>query len=121
MGSANRLCGLLLVVMVWGCSSEEDEAKDKCHELIATWCSEVIDCLVDNGDVASADKASELAACKDTGEGAVDCAAAVSVSGNYDSCMSSIRGTSCAQISAAVASDSLKLPQKCEGVIEVPE
>lgn len=110
-----RSLAFLSLILLSSCTTEtEDEAKQKCRDLVNDWCKKVIGCLVDSGDVAAADEAGEISSCKQTGESTIDCPSAVSTSDNYDSCMDAVHSSSCSDIGAGS-----KLPSQCSAVIEV--
>jgi len=110
-----KLLSLTLISLLTACSVEtEDEAKQKCRDLVNDWCKTWIACLVDQGDIAAADEASEISSCKQTGESAIDCGAAVRTSDNYDSCMDAVHATQCSSVDA-----NARLPSQCSAVIEL--
>lgn len=106
---------LTLISLLTACSVEtEDDAKQKCRELVNDWCKKAVACFVDSGDIAAADEANEVANCKQTGESTIDCGAAVRTSDNYDACMDAVHAAQCSSVDANAT-----LPSQCRAVIEV--
>jgi hypothetical protein len=113
-----RTLGILtLLSLLGGCSAEsEEEAQQKCRDLVGDWCSKIYSCAVDSGDITESEKAGYVSDCKKTGEASIECSKAVSTSDNYDSCMDTVHSISC----TSIGSDG-KIPSQCSGVIEIPK
>lgn len=113
-----RMIGALTCLLLFaGCTVETDaEAEQKCRDLVNDWCEKVIGCFVESGELAAADRDSELAECKKTGESTIECGSAVRTSSNYDHCIDTVHATECSSLDAQA-----KLPSQCKAVIEVSD
>jgi len=121
---ARQLCsGLVLLAVVAGCS-DDDPAEDpvaQCNAMVVAYCSNVIDCLVEGGSVASEDRDDQVSGCTADAKAAVDCSRAIGVSESYDDCIARLKHPDCAAVNQAVEDNELELPTTCQGVIGIQE
>jgi len=111
-----RCWGLGLVVMgVIGCSGDDESTPtEKCNALIDQWCNKMLDCYVQNGQLAASERPTQLTQCKQAAGEALNCSAAVGVSSTYGACQNDLGAFQCSSVSASTPPT---LPQNCKGVI----
>lgn len=113
--------GLVLLAAVAGCSDDdpgEDPVK-QCNALVDAYCSNVVDCMVEGGSVATEDRDANVDECKAEAQAAVDCAKAIGVSESYDDCITRLKHPDCDAINQSIEEGTLELPTTCEGVIGI--
>ena len=119
---ARKLCfGTLLLAAAGGCSDDdpsEDPVK-QCTTMVDAYCSNVIDCMVEGGKVASEERDAEVESCKAEANAAVDCRKAIGVSESYDDCIARLEHPDCDAVNEAIDEGNLELPTTCEGVIGI--
>jgi hypothetical protein len=111
-------CGLAFLALQ-GCSSSSDSENPKrqCDDLIATLCTSVADCEVSGGLIQASERPSEVDACSSAARQALDCSRAQGVSSSYDACMTKLANPPCDDVNQAIIDGTLPLPSDCEGVI----
>lgn len=107
---------VVVLAAVLGCGEEKDaderaQARARCEQLRDLVCTRVLECL------APADRASELASCRQTWAQSVDCGAAVGISDGYPRCTRELADASCPVL---LPGGRLLLPASCNGVVLVP-
>jgi len=100
-------------------SNANSEAVGKCNQLVDLYCPTVMDCLVEEGALAAADRDTSVSQCITGAKQALDCSRAIGTSSSFDDCIDALENPDCAAIAAAVASEgeTSPLPSVCSGVI----
>jgi hypothetical protein len=110
-------CGLAFLALQ-GCSSSDGEnAKRQCDDLIARLCTSAADCEVSGGLIQASERRSEIDACSSVAHQELDCSKAQGVSSSYDACMTKLANPPCDDVNQAIIDGTLPLPPDCEGAI----
>jgi hypothetical protein len=117
---AMMLPGSLLAVGCGGDDNDENPAVTKCHTFASTWCNATVACLVANGTLTEAARASNASVCFDTAIAAAQCKKAVSTSASYDQCLVDIKSMDCARWNVPESElGTVQPPATCQGIILV--
>lgn len=116
MPSRALLCVLSLLL---ACSSEDppNDAVADCQRLAALACARIVDCLIEAGTVAAADRSEAEDACNGEGVMLLNCDRATRRGESYDACNAEVESLDCDELDASTLDEGL--PAECEGAIIV--
>lgn len=117
-----KVCSALVLLAVMSGCSDDEPAEDPvklCNALVDAYCSNVIDCGVEGGNVDSEDRDAQVDGCKADAKAVLDCSKAIGVSDSYDDCITRLKHPDCDAVNQALEDDKLELPSTCSGVIGI--
>lgn len=116
-----------MVIGLYGCGGSDtappaETPPERCDALLDRYCGHAADCVIQDGvGDPGASAADEKAGCVASLMQGLDCSKAVSVSPNYEACLSSIEAVDCSEYANFQSGSLPILPAVCEGVIRVLE
>lgn len=101
--TAVLLGGLVLLGACSGQTLEDDEDDDsippaqQCQTYASTWCNKAFGCYVEVGRMKESERQRNVDECVQVIVDALPCSKVTSVSDDYDTCISQIKGMSCSR------------------------
>jgi hypothetical protein len=118
--------GWLLIaagVGLLGCSSDSDSnggPVDKCKEFAYTWCGHALACIVEVGGLPASEQSKQTDDCVRVLIATVNCEKAVSVSNQYDTCLTDVAAMPCSSWDVETSQlGTVTPPPSCQGVVTI--